>query len=450
MKTLFAFQRNALNYLKSKNKVLLALDMGLGKTFTGLNWVKEKNDDLPVLILCQKNKMDDWEEETKNVLTNCKVFKVKSQKHFLALLKENEHTNVVYILSYSMFSLFTKRHPKWWMIYFKRFCTLIFDESQGLRNRTSLISKYTYKLSIWSKYVLLLSGDPTPNGYKDLFAQMKVLNIFIGGYNWYDFLTEFCVTQPIPGFSVLNVVGYKNIDHLTAMLKPYSYFLKTKDAIDLPDTWWVTETGEVSPLYQKFRTNKIIEVNGAEIVSNGTLSELTILRQLSSGFVHNIENNEYHEVSSFKIDLLRSLLENNTKENIVVFYNFTYERKMITHLLSELQIPHIVRIDGEQNDSLDKIIPDAQNIILVQYQTGARGIDGLQKHSHRMIYYSPPLSGELFKQSIKRIHRIGQENKCIYHTFVNSKLESLIYKTLKTYQDFTNEIFAKLKEDGEL
>ena len=82
----------------------------------------------------------------------------------------------------------------------------------------------------------MLSGDPTPNGYKDLFVQMKVLNIFIDGYNWYDFLTEFCVTQPIPGFSVLNVVGYKNIDHLTAMLKPYSYFLKTKDAIDLPET----------------------------------------------------------------------------------------------------------------------------------------------------------------------------------------------------------------------
>lgn len=450
MKTLFTFQRNALNYLKSKNKVLLALDMGLGKTFTGLNWVKEKNDDLPVLILCQKNKIDDWASETKNVLADHNVFKIKNQKHFLALLKENEQTHVVYIMSYSMFSLFTKKNPRWWMTYFKRFCTLIFDESQGLRNRTSLISKYTYKLSIWAKYVLLLSGDPTPNGYKDLFVQMKVLNIFIDGYNWYDFLNEFCITQPIPGFSVLNVVGYKNIDHLTAMLKPYSYFLKTKDAIDLPDTWWVTETGAVSPLYQKFRNDKIIKVEASEIVSNGTLSELTILRQISSGFVHNIENNEYHEISPFKIDLLRSLLENNTKENIVVFYNFTYERKMITHLLNELQIPHIVRIDGEQNDSLDKIIPDAQNIILVQYQTGARGIDGLQKHSHRMIYYSPPLSGELFKQSIKRIHRIGQENKCIYHTFVNSKLEQLIYKTLKTYQDFTNEIFAKLKEDGEL
>lgn len=450
MKTLFAFQQNALNYLKSKNKVLLALDMGLGKTFTGLNWIKEKNDDLPVLILCQKNKINDWASETENVLADSKVFKIKNQKHFLTLLKENEQTNVVYIMSYSMFSLFTKKNPRWWMTYFKRFCTLIFDESQGLRNRTSLISKYTYKLSIWAKYVLLLSGDPTPNGYKDLFVQMKVLNIFIDGYNWYDFLTEFCVTQPIPGFSVLNVVGYKNIDHLTAMLKPYSYFLKTKDAIDLPETWWVTETGEVSPLYQKFRREKIIKVGASEIVSNGTLSELTILRQISSGFVHNIENNEYHEIASFKIDLLRSLLENNTKENIVVFYNFTYERKMITHLLSELQIPNVVRIDGEQNDSLDKIIPDAQNIILVQYQTGARGIDGLQKHSHRMIYYSPPLSGELFKQSIKRIHRIGQENKCIYHTFVNSKLESLIYKTLKTYQDFTNEIFAKLKEDGEL
>lgn len=447
MKTLFTFQKNALNNLRSKNKVLLALDMGLGKTFTGLNWIKEKNEDLPILILCQKNKINDWEEETKNVLSNYEVFKAKNQKHFLELLKTNKTANIVYILSYSMFSLFTKKNPRWWMFYFRKSCSLIFDESQGLRNRTSLISKYTYKLSIWSKYVLLLSGDPTPNGYKDLFMQMKVLNLFIDGYNWYDFLNEYCLTVPIPGSSVLNIVGYKNIDFLMERLKPYSYFLKTKDAIDLPDEWWVKEEGEVSKLYKQFRTDKIIKINNTEIVSNGTLSEMTILRQISSGFVHNIINNEYYEISRFKIDLLRDLLETNTKENIVIFYNFNYERKMMIELLEELGVNNILRIDGGKNDDLNNIKQNEQNIILVQYQSGARGIDGLQNYSNRLIYYSPPLSGELFKQSIKRIHRIGQKNKCIYHTFVNSKLEMLIYKTLQTYQDFTNEIFEKLKED---
>lgn len=447
MKTLFAFQKNALNNLKSKNKVLLALDMGLGKTFTGLNWIKEKNEDLPILILCQKNKINDWEEETKNVLNNYEIFKIKNQKHFLELLKQNKLNNIVYILSYSMFSLFTKKYPRWWMVYFKNSCSLIFDESQGLRNRTSLISKYTYKLSIWSKYVLLLSGDPTPNGYKDLFMQMKILNLFIEGYNWNDFLNEFCITKPIPGSSILNIIGYKNIDYLTERLKPYSYFLKTKDAIDLPDEWWIKEKGDVSNLYQKFRNEKIININENEIISNGTLSEMIILRQISSGFIHNTINNEYYEISSFKIDLLRNLLENNTKENIVVFYNFDYERKMIINLLNELKIYNILRIDGKQNDHLHNIKLNEQNIILVQYQSGSRGIDGLQKYSNRVIYYSPPLSGELFKQSIKRIHRIGQQNKCIYHIFINSKLESLIYKTLKTYQDFTNEIFEKLKEE---
>lgn len=449
MKTLFTFQRNALDYLKSKNKVLLALDMGLGKTFTGLNWIKEKNANLPILILCQKNKINDWYEEVKNVLSDYVVFKVKNQKHFLELLKENANElNIVYIVSYSMFTLFTKKNPRWWLTYFRKSCSLIFDESQGLRNRTSLISKYTYRFSIWCKYVLLLSGDPTPNGYKDLFMQMKVLNLFVDGYSWYDFLNEFCLTIPIPGSSILNVIGYKNTEYLMERLRPYSYFLKTKDAIDLPDEWWVKEEGMVSKLYQQFRNEKIINVENNEIVSNGTLSEMTILRQISSGFIHNTITDEYHTISNFKIDLLRSLLENNTKENIVIFYNFNYERKMIIDLLEELKVGKILRIDGSQNDNLDFISKEKQNIILVQYQSGARGIDGLQKISNRLIYYSPPLSGELFKQSIKRIHRIGQQNKCIYHTFVNSKLESLIYKTLQTYQDFTNEIFEKLKEEN--
>lgn len=447
MKTLFAFQRNALNNLKSKNKALLALDMGLGKTFTGLHWIKEKHEILPILILCQKNKINDWENEAQDVLQDYQILKIKNQKHFLDLLKENKTNNVIYIASYSMFALFTKKHPRWWLTYFKNHCILLFDESQALRNRTSLISKYTYKFSLWAKYVLLLSGDPTPNGYKDLFMQMKILNLFNEDYRWFDFLNDFCITRPIPGSSILNVIGYKNIDYLTEILKPYSYFLKTKDAIDLPDEWWVTEKGEVSALYQKFRNEKIIHFNESEIVSNGTLSEMTILRQISSGFIHDTLNNTYQTIHQGKIDLLHDLLDNNTKENIVVFYNFDYERKMILDLLNELKIDCVLRIDGKQNDELDKINLNYQNLILVQYQSGARGIDGLQKYAHRLIYYSPPLSGELFKQSIKRIHRIGQVDKCIYHTFINSKLEALIYKTLKTYQDFTNEIFEKLREE---
>ena len=44
------------------------------------------------------------------------------------------------------------------------------------------------------------------------------------------------------------------------------------------------------------------------------------------------------------------------------------------------------------------------SVTLVQYQAGATGVN-LQK-ANKIIYYSLPLSSELFEQSKKRIHRI--------------------------------------------
>ena len=76
----------------------------------------------------------------------------------------------------------------------------------------------------------------------------------------------------------------------------------------------------------------------------------------------------------------------------------------------------------------------------MQYQAGAKG-HNMQKANH-LIFYSPTEKCEDYMQSIKRIHRIGQEKPCFYYKLVvQDSIEEDIYKALEKGEDYTNELF---------
>ena len=68
----------------------------------------------------------------------------------------------------------------------------------------------------------------------------------------------------------------------------------------------------------------------------------------------------------------------------------------------------------------------------------------LQK-ANKIIYFTLPLSSELFEQSKKRTHRIGQSRSCFYYYLVcENSVEEKIIETLKKRKDYTDALF---KED---
>jgi SNF2 family DNA or RNA helicase len=80
------------------------------------------------------------------------------------------------------------------------------------------------------------------------------------------------------------------------------------------------------------------------------------------------------------------------------------------------------------------------SITFIQYQAGAMGLN-LQK-ANKIIYFSPPLSSELYEQSKKRINRIGATKTSYYYNLtVTGSIEEKIYKTLAMRRDFTEALF---------
>lgn len=421
---LYEHQKKALEATKGKNRVAYYMDMGLGKTHTS----SEKMIQLGAtfnLVICQKSKVDDWYNHFKDNydVNPCDLTKVKAKdlEHFIEQSK-SVPVPTVYVINYD---LVWRRKQ---LLQLKDF-TLILDESSLIQNEQAKRSKFILKLS--PKNVILLSGTPTSGKYETLWSQMHLLgwkiskelylNTYVD-YHWDD----------ANGFPLRVIDGYKNVERLKRKMKEYGcVFMKTEEVFDLPEQIDQTIKVPVTTEYQMFKKDRICTVEDNELVGDTVLTKLLYQRQLCGQY------------NSDKLEAFRDLVE-STNERLIVFYNFNAELYKLWDIAEELVRP-ISAVNGNER-SLREYETQDNSITFIQYQAGAYGLN-LQK-ARRIIYFTPPLSSEIYEQSRKRVHRLGQTKTCFYyHLTCKGSVEERIYKTLAMRKDYTDELF-KEEEDG--
>jgi len=408
---LYPHQRQALDQTKNLNRAAYYLDMGLGKTYVGSQKLIQFNAPYNLLI-CQKSKIKDWEEHFKNYY-DLKVIIFKNQPI------ESIPSNSVIIINYDLVWR-RKQLQK-----LKDF-TLILDESQYIKNETSNRAKFI--LSLNPANVILLSGTPTGGKYEELWSQLRLLGWSISKKSFYNHYT---ITEKIDvgGFKIPVVKGYKNVDRLKEKLKSHgAVFMKTEEVFDLPEQIETLVSVANTAEYKRFKKDRVITIDGETLAGDSALTKLLYLRQLTS-----IYNSNKHQV-------LKDIFE-SSNDRFVIFYNFKREFEIIKNICLEIYRP-ISYINGD-GTNLENYENKSNSITLVQYQAGASGVN-LQK-ANRIIYFSLPLSSELWMQSKKRIHRIGQSRTCFYYYLITeNSIEEKILEVLKQRRDFTVELFEKV------
>lgn len=400
--------------------------MGLGKTFIGAEKMNQLHTAVN-LIICQKSKISDWIEHFQKyyVWTDC-VYNLTKKKQFNGFIERCKHSELVYgIINYEL--AFRRLE----LLNLTDF-TLMLDESSLINNENAKRSKFVLKLH--PKNVILLSGSPTSGKYEKLWSQCRLLGwniskkVFWNSYivtEWRDFGA---------GFLQEVVVGYKNVKHLKKQLHSHgAVFLKTNEVMTLPKQIGQMIYLEPTAQYKHFRKHSYLQMSdGTELVGDNTLTKILYSRQLCG---------QYHKG---KLQAFGDLIQ-STEEHFVVFYSYTAELNQLLAICKELnRVPGVV--NGQKKDT-----PHGHDILLVQYQAGAYGLN-LQGFSHRIIYFTLPLgkgSCDMWEQSKKRIHRIGQSETCFYYyLIVKNSIEVWNLNALQEGKDLTDELFRRADQKG--
>lgn len=425
---LYEHQKQALEFVADKNRIAFYHEQGLGKTFSGAEKMHQLGATVN-LIVCQKSKIEDWVEHFRTYYSYIPQFTydLTNPKQFEAFIKHTQFIGSDGEACYGVinYDLVWRRKQ---LLQLKNF-TLMLDESSLIQNEQAKRSKFILKLS--PKNVILLSGTPTSGKYETLWSQMHLLGWKISKELYLNTYVDYHWDES-NGFPVRIIDGYKNVDRLKRKMRQHGcHFLKTEDCINLPEQIDQTIKVPVTNEYQIFKRDRICTVEDNELVGDTVLTKLLYQRQLCGQY------------NSDKLEAFRDLVE-STNERLIVFYNFNAELYKLWDIAEELSRP-ISAVNGNER-SLNNYEKCDNSITFIQYQAGAYGLN-LQK-ARRIIYFTPPLSSEIYEQSRKRVHRLGQTKTCFYyHLTCKGSVEERIYKTLAMRKDYTDELF-KEEEDG--
>ena len=425
---LLPHQEQVLEQVKDFDRCAMYLDMGLGKTYTGAEKMCQIGNTVN-LVICQKSKVNDW---VQHFISNYSswVFDLTKKKEFEEFMYWLNATNdsiagqqvKIGVINYEL----AWRRKE--LLQLHDF-TLMLDESSLIQNEKAKQTKFIMKLK--PSNVILLSGTPTSGKYENLWTQSQLLGWNISKDRYDSTYINWKLTEDDGSGFRHKIVDmndpYKNVERLKSKLREHgAVFMKTEDVLDLPEQTFIPVMVDAPKEYKKFMKNDYIKLSDElELIGDTIFTKRLYARQLCSQYNQN------------KIDALTDLIQ-STSDRLIVFYNFNDELDILKSVCDALGKSYS-QVNGSVKD-LSAYEEIDGSISLIQYQAGAMGLN-LQK-CNKIIYFSLPERSELFEQSKKRIHRIGQSQPCFYYIMMaKDTIEGNIYETLNMRRDFTDELF---------
>lgn len=415
MISLFRYQRK----IPTTRNCALYWDMGLGKTFGSMFKANYYGDKLRIVV-CQKSKIQDWIDELRAFYgKGVQIYNLTKKKEYDTFCGLTDLQEITYaIINYDLV---------WRRTLEPHSFTLILDESSEIKHRTTKKTKAVMKLGFKSNHNILLSGTPCGGKYELMCTQCNLLGWDIQDMDFYNIYTEWYYNYDISTIPIKQIKCYKDISNsfIPNLNKFGAEFLKTKDYHDLPEQIEKNIYSKTPIEYNKFRKNSILLTENKEWVGDTSLVKLLYERMILGLYDKEKQNS--------LLDII-----NSTDKRVIVFYNFKEEIKTFTNLIKDRPVS---MVNGDKRDL--KNYNDYDNsIVFVQYQAGAKGLN-LQK-SNYTIFYTPPLSAELYAQAKKRTHRVGQNKTCYYYKLIaKGSVEEKIYSSLEKGVDYELKLFEK-------
>ena len=302
---------------------------------------------------------------------------------------------------------------------------VVCDESQRIKTHDAKQSKAMHRLGDMAKYKLILSGTPVQNNAIDIWSQYRFLDRTVFGDSYYAFRGRYAV---MGGFNNKQIVGYKDLDGLIKKEHSIAFRITKEEAVDLPEQTfevrYIEMPAKERKLYEKIRKDSITELeSGGKVTAATVLTKLLRLQQLAGGFLVKDGADKPEKVSTAKLDALKDIIIDYVVEGgrkLVVFARFIPEVDAILKLAEKILPKNrkAVALYGgikknERGGIVGQFQTDPDTVLFVgQIDTAGTGIT--LTAADTCVYYSKNFNYATYEQSLSRIHRIGQVNRCTY------------------------------------
>lgn len=301
---------------------------------------------------------------------------------------------------------------------------LIIDESSIMRNMKSATTTAILERCKSMSKVYLLSGKPAPNNELEYFPQMLAVNPALFGGSFYSFRNKYFETTDYFGYNWKMRDDMR--DEFSRRLAMGCVFISKKECLDLPDELppvhrVIELPKEVMKYYKEMERERVLMLEDKTISVQTKLASMMKLRQITSGFVIDTENDsEVSPLHKEKINELEEVINELGENKAIIWVNFKREVVDICDLLARMHKTFVTAYSGTKNvdASISAFKDNTAQFIVAHPKTLKYGVtftgDSMVKNCTYAIYYSLSYSFEDFYQSRDRIYRKGQNEGCTY------------------------------------
>lgn len=313
---------------------------------------------------------------------------------------------------------------------------IVCDESTKIKNPQAKQAKALHRLGRVSKHNIILTGTPITNNPLDFYSQYKFLDEKIFGTSFYVFRAKYAM---MGGYGNHQIIGYKNLDDLTAKAHAIAYRITKAEALDLPEqvdtTRIVTLESRAETLYKMMEKESVAELESGEITATNVLTKLLRLSQLTGGYLKRAVDERVEEVSRSKMEALTEIVDEcmESGKKLVIFARFIPEIDAIERMLKVARIGYSL-IKGEVKDRAQQVErfqkDESVKVFVGQLQTTGMGLT--LTAADTTVFYSLSYNFADYEQAKARIHRIGQKNNCTYiHLIAKNTIDEKVMLALK-------------------
>ena len=462
----YAHQITALEKSWHKDEYAYFMEMGTGKSkvlVDNIAMLYDKGSINGALIIAPKGVYRTWFSQEipqhlpshvdyQTVLWTALTSKTKD-KEYQQLFKVDIDLHIL-IMNVEAFS--TKKGLEFATRFLRCHNTLMaVDESTTIKTPTAKRTKSLLVLGKYAKYRRILTGSPVTKSPLDLYTQCGFLNEELLAFtSYYSFRNRYAtmLDRNFGGRRVQIVGGYKRLDELAGLLKPFSYRVLKEECLDLPEKTYVQRevelTDEQKQTYSTMKAAALASLKGKRATAPHVLTQLMRLHQITCGHLKN-DDGTITELKSNRISSLMELLE-EVDGKVIIWANYVYDIQRIVAAITkkygeESVVQYYGAIPAEKRQKYIETFQDPESdarFFVGNPQTGGYGIT--LTAAKTVVYYSNGYDLEKRLQSEDRAHRIGQKNAVTYVDLIAPKtVDEKIRKALRKKINIATEIMGE-------